>query len=148
MSSQDRVPLDTILLEEPSLASSKFPYAATLSALNSLYVPDAQRTKAAVFDTTSEAIAAPDPSQPSAEAIARAGALAKNARAAAEAHACSSALAGHTSESDDFVDVGIAIGKTPEVNSKTVLEILGLGEVLEGIEVSESNLFSSMRLSL
>lgn len=136
MSDEERVALDTILLEEPELAAAKYPYALTLNALNTLYAPDAERTHAAVFDTRAETVAAPPPSAPSSEAVSRAGALAKNAREAAEAHACASALAGHTSESDDFIDVGLAIGKLPEGSAKSVVKALGLGDVLQGVEVS------------
>lgn len=135
MSNEERVALDTIILEEPELAAAKYPYAQTLNALNALYAPDAERARASVFDTRAETVVAPPPAESSSESVSRAGALARKAREAAEAHACASALAGHASESDDYMDVGLAIGKAPEANASSVLKALGLGDVLRGVDV-------------
>jgi hypothetical protein len=54
--------------------------------------------------------------------------------------ACSSLLAGHSSENDDFGDIGIFVPMVNGDKSTGVLEVLGLGDWLrEGAKVSGSN---------
>ena len=79
--------------------------------------------------------------------------LAETARAAAPAHACSSVLAGHASESDDYADIGILLGSgaasidlqtgSTEKNARSVLSCLGLDALLSSEVYSMSRVVSS-----
>ncbi|KAI5124436.1 hypothetical protein M0805_008320 [Coniferiporia weirii] len=66
-------------------------------------------------------------------------ALAASARATAAAHSCSSVLAGHTSESDEYGDIGLCINvhsdsiditNNQTKNARTIITCLGLGALL------------------
>lgn len=71
--------------------------------------------------------------------------LVRAAHIAANSHACSSVLAGHNSESDDYGDIGICLPSTfvcaendSNTTVKSLLSELGLGSLLdtEGAQVS------------
>lgn len=68
--------------------------------------------------------------------------LASTAKETAFAHACSSVLAGQSSESDDLEDVGLWLGtgQYDKEHANNVLRVLGLGDKFHFVPLMESGL--------